>query len=143
MEKVITENQKLSIKNRLIMMVKNDGWQQASDTVGGGRFLLKLAFNNNPTEFLHLFNNLEVIQSEEIHDWTLFRCKKGENLMIYDKGMKYIFINSDKIWSFFDHGLGFHKDMIRKLIEKWLGDIYNLNGVMAGFLDIDFLIRIE
>ena len=143
MEKVITENQKQSIKNRLIMMVKNDGWQQASDTVGGGRFLLKLAFNNNPMEFLHLFNNLEVIQSEEIPDWTLFRCKKGENLMVYDKGMKYIFINNDKIWSLFDHGLGFHTDMIRKLIEKWLGDIYNLNGVMAGFLDIDFLIRIE
>ena len=143
MEKVITENQKQSIKNRLIMMVKNDGWQQASDTVGGGRFLLKLAFNNNPMEFLHLFNNLEVIQSEEIPDWTLFRCKKGENLMIYDKGIKYIFINSDKIWSFFDHGLGFHTDMCRELIEKWLGDIYNLNGVMAGFLNIDFLIRIE
>lgn len=143
MEKVITENQKQSIKNRLIMMVKNDGWQQASDTIGGGGFLLKLAFNNNPTEFLHLFNNLEAIQSEEIPDWTLFRCKKGENLMIYDKGMKYIFINGDKIWLFFDHGLGFHTDMIREFIEKWLGDIYNLNGVMAGFLDIDFLIRIE
>lgn len=143
MEKVITENQKQSIKNRLIMMVKNYGWQQASDTVGGSRFLLKLAFNNNPMEFLHLFNNLEVIQSEEIPDWTLFRCKKGENLMIYDEGIEYIFINSDKIWLFFDYGLGFHTDMCRELIEKWLGDIYNLNGVMSGFMDIDFLIRIE
>jgi hypothetical protein len=63
--------------------------------------------------------------------------------MIYDKGIKYIFINGDKIWSFFGDGLGFHTDMSRELIEKWLGDIYNLNGVMAGFLDIDFLIRIE
>ena len=127
MEKVITENQKQSIKNRLIMMVKNDGWQQASDTVGGGRFLLKLAFNNNPMEFLHLFNNLEVIQSEEIPDWTLFRCKKGENLMIYDKKENVFYISYIKFWEFLQNF--YSENEIKLIIKKWLSEIYNLNGI--------------
>ena len=57
MKIIITENQKQSTQDRLKNMVKNVGWEQASDVVGGTNDLLKLVFDNNPRKFLNLFDD--------------------------------------------------------------------------------------
>jgi hypothetical protein len=127
MKLIITESQKVSLKDRLKKMVKEVGTMQTSDIVGGAENLLKLAFNDEPMEFLHLFDNLDVVQSEEMSNWILFRYKKGENLMIYDKKQNVFYISYIKFWEFLQNF--YSENEIKLIIKKWLSEIYNLNGI--------------
>jgi hypothetical protein len=68
-----------SLKQTLKQQVKGFGWKDTAELVGGTENLVKLGFNNNPMEFLNMFNDLDVVQSEENPNWTLFRYKKYEN----------------------------------------------------------------
>ena len=127
LEESITENKKESLQDKLKNIVKNVGPKQASDIVGGAENLLKLAFNDKPMEFLHLFDNLDVVQSEEMSNWILFRYKKGENLMIYDKKENVFYISYIKFWAFLQNF--YSENEIKLIIKKWLSEIYNLNGI--------------
>ena len=129
MKIIITEEQQDSIKTKLQKMVKNLGWKKTSKAVGGLENLAKLGFNNDPFEFLNLFNDLDVIQSEEEENWTLFRYKKHNNLMIYDRKNETVYIDYDEIWSFFNSGFGLEHQEIQELTKEWLGEVYNLRGV--------------
>jgi hypothetical protein len=129
MKIIITEEQQDSIKTKLQKMVKNLGWEKASVAVGGPENLAKLGFNNDPFEFLNLFNDLDVIQSEEEENWTLFRYKKYNNLMVYDRKNEYVYINYDEIWSFFESSFGLEYQETQGITERWLGEVYNLRRV--------------
>ena len=129
MKIIISEQQQDSIKTKLQKMVKKLGWEKASVAVGGLENLAKLGFNNDPFEFLNLFNDLDVIQSEEEENWTLFRYKKHNNLMIYDRKNETVYIDYDEIWSFFNSGFGLEHQEIQGLTKEWLGEVYNLRGV--------------
>jgi hypothetical protein len=146
MKIIITEEQQDSIKTKLQKMVKKLGWEKASVAVGGLENLAKLGFNNDPFEFLKLFNDLDVVQSEEKENWTLFRYKKHNNLMVYDRKNEYVYINYDEIWSFLksrsflksSFGLGYQE--IQELTKEWLGEVYNLRGVTTKVMwDLLFL----
>ena len=110
-------------------MVKKLGWEKTSIVVNGPEQLAKLAFNNDPLEFLNMFNNLDVVQLEERPDWTLYRLEKGNNMMIYNKKHKYVYINYNDIWSFLRDGFRLKYDEIQELTKDWLGEIYNLRGI--------------
>jgi hypothetical protein len=127
LEESITENKKESLQDKLKNIVKNVGPKQASDIVGGPENLLKLAFNNDLMEFLHLFNNLDIVQSEEQPSWTLFRYKKGENLMIYDREHDAVHISYIIFWNFLQNFNS--QNEIKSLIKRWLSEIYDLNGI--------------
>ena len=135
MKIIITEEQQDSIKTKLQKMVKNLGWKKTSKAVGGLENLAKLGFNNDPFEFLKLFNDLDVVQSEEKENWTLFRYKKHNNLMIYDRKIETVYIDYDEIWSFFKSGFGFETQETQGITERWLGEVYNLRGVTTPHLN--------
>jgi hypothetical protein len=118
-----------SLKQNLKQQVKAFGFEETAELVGGTENLVKLGFNNNPMEFLNLFNDLDVVQSEEMEDWALFRYIKHENIMIYDRENDEVYVNHYKIWLFLEDGFGLTYDETQSLIETWLGDIYNLRGI--------------
>jgi hypothetical protein len=128
MKIIITENQKSNLKTKLQNMVKDIGWKKTSIAVGGSENLAKLGFNSNETEFLDMFRDLNVVQSREYPKWTLFRYKKGNNIIVYDKKDDFVFI-SDKIWTFLNDGFGLKYDEIINIMDKWLDENYNLKGV--------------
>jgi hypothetical protein len=105
------------------------GWRTASKSVGGFRNLIKLGFNNNPMEFLNLFNDLEVTQSKDIPDWVLYRYEKGDNMTIYNRKNDDVYINYNVIWSFLDDGFELNHSKIQEIITIWLDEAYNLRGV--------------
>jgi hypothetical protein len=109
-------------------MVKEDGWELSRIRVGN-KHLVKLGFNNDPMEFLNLFNDLDVVQCEEIASWTLFRYKPKENLMVYDRKNDHVFIDYDKIWSILRNNFGLNHGETQKLTKRWLAEVYNLRGV--------------
>jgi hypothetical protein len=134
MKIIITESQKKllfenSINDSLINILKTDGWESAVDLVGGSKNLMKLLKIKTPMEFLNLFNDLNVVQSEEKPNLTLFRYVKGNNMVIYNKENGYANVNYDNIWAFLGEGFGLKYNEIQELIKYWLGEVYNLRGV--------------
>jgi hypothetical protein len=114
-------------------MVKEDGWELSRIRVGQ-KNLLKLGFNNDPMEFLNMYNDLDIVQSEEQPDWTLFRYKPKENLMVYDRKNDHVFIDYDKIWSILRDNFGLNHDETQKLTKRWLDEVYNLRGITTTLL---------
>ncbi len=125
-KRVIKEN---ATKDSLIDMIKYDGWRSTSELVGGYKNLSKLAFDNNPMEFLNLFNDMDVVKSEKVPNWTLYRYEKGNNIMIYNRKNGNTYVNYYKIWEFLEKGFGLDFDEIQELTNEWLFEVYNLSGV--------------
>jgi hypothetical protein len=129
-----------NLKQTLKQQVKEFGFKDTAELVGGVENLVKLGFNNDPMEFLHLFDDLDVVQSEEKPNSTLFRYKKHENLMVYDRKNDEVYINHYRIWSVLDYGFGLNYTEVQSLTETWLGEVYNLRGVTTSKKGTYFLI---
>jgi hypothetical protein len=125
-KRVIKEN---SVKDDLTQMIKYDGWESASELVGGVGNLKKLTGIETPMEFLNLFDDLDVVQSKQEPKLTLFRYEDGNNMMIYDRERKDFFISDYIIWSFLEKGFGLNRLVIEKVIKEWLYEVYNLREV--------------
>ena len=128
MKLIITENQQNSLKEKLQLFVKREGWDRTEIRVGE-KNLLKIGFDNNPGEFLNLFNDLNIVQSKEERDWTLFRYKPNENLMVYDRKNDVVYLDYDKIWSVLRFKFGLETTETEELTEEWLDEVYNLRGI--------------
>ena len=131
-----------SLKQNLKQQVKEFGFKDTAELVGGAENLVKLGFNNNPMEFLHLFDDLDVVQSEEKQDWTLFRYKKHENLMIYDRKNEIVYINYYEIWSVLEDKFGLKYSETQELTKIWLDEVYNLKGVTLLLTEKGALLKV-
>jgi len=110
-------------------MIKDLGVEKTINMTGGfDRFIKKMDIND-PMEFLNMFNDLDVVQSEENPNWTLFRYKKYENSMIYNRENDEVYIDYYRIWSVLSNNFGLNFDETQSLTETWLGEVYNLRGV--------------
>jgi hypothetical protein len=79
-------------------MIKEDGWEETTELVGGSENLKKLVGIKTPMDFLRLFDDLNVVQSEETPDWTLFKYEKRIKLMVYNRLRNIVYINYYKFW---------------------------------------------
>ena len=136
MKIIITESQKKllfenSVNNFLIDMIKTDGLKSAVELVGGSKNLMKVLKIKTPMDYLNLFNDLDVVQSKERPEWTLFRYVKGDNMFIYNKENGDAYVNYDDIWSFLEKSFDLKYNEIQGLIKDWLGEVYNLRGVTS------------
>ena len=126
-KKVIKEN---SLRQDLIQQIKEDGWKSASELVGGYENLKKLVGFKTPMDFLHLFDDLNVINSEEKPNLTLFRYEIGNKLMVYNSVNNVVYINFNKIWRGLEIVFFELNDFeIQELTQEWLYEVYDLRGV--------------
>ena len=132
MKIIITENK----INKLKHLVKSDGVRYVSEQMGGFDTFCKVFNIEGPMDFLHLFDDLEQVQSEERENLTLFRYKKGNNLMIYDRKSKNVYISTYDIWSFLDDKFDLTYPVIQGVTKKWLGEVYNLRGITTHPLNV-------
>jgi hypothetical protein len=126
-KRVIKEN---AAKDSLIDIIKEDGWESAAELVGGIENLKKLSGIGTPMDFLNIFTDLDVVQSKEEPDFTLYRYEKGNNMMIYNRKNKDVYINYHDIWVFLDIGFGLNDSEIKGVMKEWLSEVYNLRGVI-------------
>lgn len=118
-----------SLKQNLKDQVKEFGWKSTVGLVNGDKNLLKLMHINNPMDFLSLYDNLEVVGSKDFI--TFHRKKENEELMLYYKSHKDLYINYDQIWVVLDVYFNLSYYEIGSLIEDWLDKVYNLKGVRS------------
>jgi len=131
MKIIISENQVDKIKSKIYEYVKKYGIQKCRE-IFGDKVLFTIGFNNDPMEFLNLFNDLEQVQSTEVENWTLFRYEKGKILMIYDRKTDIVYIDYDQIWSVLRNDFGLNYDDTQQVTEEWVGVAYNLRGVTTN-----------
>jgi hypothetical protein len=133
MKYILTEQQNDKMVEKLTNSIKSDGWLKTTKLVGGNENLIKLLGITSPMDFLHLFDDMDVVQSKEKPNWTLFRYSKGNNLMVLDKKNEDINLDYFEIWSILENVFGLSYSYIQKLIIAWLDEVYNLSDVIPDF----------
>jgi hypothetical protein len=124
MKIIISENQVDKIKSKIHEYVKKYGFEKCRE-IFGDKVLLTIGFNNDPMEFLNLYNDLDVVQSEIDPNWTLFRYEKDKNLLLYNKSTNIIYSDYSEFGLTLKRfGLSF--DEIKELMITWITDIGNL-----------------
>jgi hypothetical protein len=128
MKIILTENQ---LSNTIIQFIKKEGSKNTRKMMGlSWEEFAEIFFNDNPMEFLNIFNDLNVVQSEEEPNHTLFRYEKGNNMMVYDSKENAMYVNADEIWLFLQDGFKLPYETIQELIQKWVDDVFNLKSVI-------------
>ena len=118
-----------STKQILIDEIKYFGIESAARLVGDIDNLISVLNIETPIDFLYLFNDLDVVKSNDRPEIMLFRYKKGKNLMTFDNKNNSVSINYYEIWSILENNFQLSKDEIKKLTEEWLYEVYGLSGV--------------
>jgi hypothetical protein len=141
--KLIKEN--VSLKEKLLGLIKKVGFKSTTKIVGSLDKTLEILNIKEPIDFLSLFNDLDVVQSEENPSWALYRYKKGYNIMIHDRESDDVYINYGDIWSVLDQKFLPNYYEIGVLIKDWLDDVYNLKRtrptwVFENFQNWDWMI---
>jgi hypothetical protein len=126
MKILITENK---VKN----VLKQTGVGKTIKLLGGWENFCEVLNIETLMDFLHLFDDLEQVKSEKKENWTLFRYKKGENLMVYDRKNEVVHINYYEIWSFLDDKFGLSYYETQRITQDWLDEVYNLRGVTTDW----------
>ena len=134
MKYIITESQDNKMVERLTNGVKYNGWNETAKLVGGYENLIKVLGINSPMDFLHLFDDMDVVQSEKSRNVTLFRYNKENNLMYLNKKNRVITVNDDEIWSILEIVFELKYSEIQELIKEWLDEVYNLSGITPFFI---------
>ena len=110
-------------------MIKYDGWESAAELVGGDENLKRVLNFQTPMEFLNLFNDLDVVQSEEEPNWILYRYKKRDNMMIHNRQNDDVYISDNAILGVLRKGFNLNYGETQQLIEEWLSEVYNLKDI--------------
>jgi hypothetical protein len=140
MEDLIRRIIKEEVSNRrqekLIHLIKSLGIDKASKAVGNIDNLFKVLNIETPMDFLHLFDDLDVVQSEEDPNLTLFRYKPKHNFIVYHGKNDFVYINYSEIWLFLKEHFGLNNTEIQKLTNMWFGEVYNLRGITTKLLAV-------
>ena len=110
-------------------MIKTLGVVLTSKAVGGVKNLFEILDINSPMDYLHLFDDLDYVESEETQGLFLFRYEKGKNVMVFeesDNGI-YVYINYDIIFG----PLANFRETVRydekmQTIKRWLTRAYGV-----------------
>ena len=132
-QRLIKEN---SMRDDLIQTIKDDGWESAAELVGGDKNLKKLTGIETPMDFLHLFDDLDVVESKKEPNWVLYRYEKGNDMMVHDGKNDKVYVNYYDIWSVLGEGFGLDYNETQEVIKEWLFEVYNLRGVTPHFLEL-------
>ena len=125
MKIVITEN-------KLEKVLKQSGTKKTIELLGGWENFCKVFKIESPMDFLHLFDDLEQVQSEERESIILFRYKKGYNYMVYDRDDGEVYINHKEIWSYLEDKFALTYPVVQKITKKWLGEVYNFRKITTN-----------
>lgn len=123
MKIIITENKVEKLK----YLLNREGAIATIKLMGGWDRFCKIFNLSGPMDFLHLFDDLEEVQSEDNFDYILFRYQEGNNVMVYDKRLKCLYISDDEIWDFLNDDLGIEYYSIQELTKYWAEDVFKLN----------------
>jgi hypothetical protein len=135
MKYIITESQGNNLKSIIKKLIKNKGIEFAIKSVNGFDNFVKITDIDSPVSFLNLFNDLEVVDSEEDSDLVLFRFKQNHNIMVLDTRTERLYVNYNEIWYFLQSKFILRYNEAQQLIKNWVSKVYNLTDIEPSKVD--------
>ena len=117
-------------ENKLDTILKKSGVLNTVKILGGWENFRKVFKIDSYEEYLHLFDDLDEVQSTDIPKYRLYRHRPGENVIIYNTEEKRVGIIDNEILSVLEHdmlGLSPVVNNTLQLIQTWLGEVYNID----------------
>ena len=71
------------------------------------------------------YSNMEEVKSKSFPGTVLYRYEEKDNVLLYDETNRKVYVNTN-IWAFFEHYFDLDEDEIRKILDKWVKETYNL-----------------
>jgi prenyltransferase beta subunit len=126
-KRVIKEN---SAKDDLIQMIKNDGWDNTSEIVGGDENLKNLTGINSTMDFLNLYDDLNSLDDKHRPTWKMFFHNIDNPIMMLisntDDGNK-AYMSTSLIFNIRELFGNMSFELIRTYIKQWLKDVYGFD----------------
>ena len=126
MKIIITENQHNVIKQKLLDLVKRHGFDTGIIVIRSSDKLKEIAFDNNPMNFLNLYDDLIITKSEGI---IYFKNKNNDNFIIYSEPTNVVYFDYIKIWSILEEEFNLTYSEVQNLTKVWLEDVYGFDDV--------------
>lgn len=123
----------LITENKIETILKKNGTRKTYKLLGRSGENFRKVFNiETPMDFLHLFDDLDVVQSQKNDNLILFRYKEGDNYMILDKTFsnETIFVNYEYLVWFLEDTfeLDYNTECV-DVITQWLKESFNITDV--------------
>lgn len=135
MKIIITENKVEKLKE----LIKTQGVDTVIRLLGGWETFSKIFNIETPMDFLQLFDGLSTVKSIKRPYMTLYRYTEGQNILIYDKDAKSLFVNWREMWKILKEMFGLTYSGIQKLIQKWTEELTrptNIHLMYDGWSEI-------
>jgi len=120
-----------SLKQTLKDQVKEFGYEETTKYVGGSENLAKLAFNNDPFEYLNTIKETFNFVQNDIKGWTHIKDNNGNTLMLYIPRIQSVFVNKDLVWKFIWIGFNLIYEEVQDIITKWFEEEYNTSVTVS------------
>jgi hypothetical protein len=131
MKFIITENQQ---ENIIKQLVKSNGFRFASRVVGSPDRVIDIGFNNDPNEFLKLFNDMSV---RKLKSTLWVYSTDGHNIVLYNPRKKEATVNYNDFYEVLIEGFKLTSQEVRSITEKLLLDNYKIKVNKIGFFPIN------
>ena len=122
-------------ENKAHNFLKKRGLKNTIIHLGGVSNFIKTFNIETPNDLLRLFTDLEIVQSEERSNYTLFRLKEGDNYFIYDRNHKYVFVNY-YIWMILEDYESYSR--VQYITQKWIENVYGLSDIETIVMDAKY-----
>ena len=122
-------------ENKLDNFLKKRGLKNTIIHLRGVSNFIKTFNIETPNDLLRLFTDLEIVQSEERSNYTLFRLKEGDNYFIYDRNHKYVFVNY-YIWMILEDYESYSR--VQYITQKWIENVYGLSDIETIVMDAKY-----
>jgi hypothetical protein len=119
-------NESLGEKETIQNKIKEDGWNKLLK-YNNPNSILSRGFDNNPFEFLNLYNDLETIISQTSSNIMLFRKKPNDNLMVFNLLTKKMYINNTELWMILEDLFKLTPEQTESIIKVWLDKTFNIS----------------
>lgn len=126
MKIIITENQHNVIKQKLLALVKRHGFDTGIIVTRSSDKLKEIAFDNNPMNFLNLYDDLITTKSE---GFIYFKNKNNDNFIIYSETTNAAYFDYINIWSILEEEFNLTHSEVQNLTKVWLEDVYGFDDV--------------
>jgi len=120
----------LITENKLETVFKKSGVEKTVKMLGGWANFRNIFNIKSYVDYLHLFDDLEEVQSTENPKFQLYRHTPGKNIIIYNTTENRVGISDNEIISIIEGDLLGYSPMVkntREIIQTWLNEVYNID----------------
>jgi hypothetical protein len=128
------ENNREKIVNKLVSQIKSGNWEVAATMVGGVKNLVKIVFDGNYENYLKMFDDLKVVEAENLDATYFIVNEDGKTLMQYQSRLGDLYVDDVTFYDFFAENDLDDYD-ITNLIRNWVKKKFGINHTSIDFTD--------